>query len=128
MDAPDTANTALFTDDGLVGGRCGACTRAHFPQAEWCPWCGAQDVDTTALSTSGTLWAWTAVLAPPPGYDGGAPYGFGVVELPDDGLRVVARLTEPDPARLGLGQPVAFRTVMLEDGTTTWAFAPAGER
>jgi uncharacterized protein len=116
---------ALFSEDGLVGGRCGPCGRAHFPLAEWCPWCGAEDVDRVGLSTSGTLWAWTAVVAPPPGYDGGVPYGFGVVELPADGLRVVTRLTEPDPSRLALGQPLRLRTVALDDGTTTWAFGPA---
>ena len=35
--------------------------------------------------------------APPPGYLGEVPFGFGVVEL-DEGLRVLGRLTESDPA------------------------------
>jgi uncharacterized OB-fold protein len=80
-------------------------------------------VDEVTLSTSGTLWSWTAVLAPPPGYTGEVPYGFGVVELLADGLRVITRLTESDPSRLSLGQPVEYQTVDLPDGTTTWAFA-----
>lgn len=113
-----------MTDDGLVGGRCAACDRVHFPPTAWCPWCGGDEVGTTTLSATGTLWAWTAVLAPPPGYDGEVPYGFGVVELPADGLRIVTRLTEPDPTRLTLGQPVALTTVPLPDGTATWAFGP----
>lgn len=117
-----------ISDDGLVGGQCRSCHRRHFSPASWCPWCGADEVDTVALSTTGTLWAWTAVVAPPPGYDGEVPYGFGVVELPADGLRIVTRLTEPDPSRLTLGQPVELRTVTLGDGTTTWAFAPMDQR
>ena len=114
----------LFTEDGLVGGRCRSCERRHFPPSAWCPWCGGEEVDTITLSTSGTLWAWTAVLAPPPGSTGEVPYGFGVVELPADGLRVITRLTEPDPTRLTLGQPLEFRTIPLTDTQTTWAFAP----
>jgi hypothetical protein len=113
-----------ISDDGLVGGHCTTCRRRHFPPASWCPWCGAGEVDAVTLSTTGTLWAWTAVVAPPPGYDGEVPYGFGVVELPADGLRLVSRLTEPDPSRLSLVQPVHLCTVILPDGTTTWAFGP----
>ena len=120
-----TVGAPSFDEAGLVGGRCAACDRVHFPPAEWCPWCGAAGATAATLSTTGTLWAWTAVVAPPPGYDGDVPYGFGVVELPADGLRVITRLTESDPARLSLGQQVVFRTVPLADGTTTWAFGPA---
>ncbi|HUO48652.1 MAG TPA: OB-fold domain-containing protein, partial [Acidimicrobiales bacterium] len=56
-------------------------------------------------------------------------FGFGVVELPE-GVRVVTRLTEPDPGRLAAGQPMALVVVPLhtaDDGrtVTTFAFAPA---
>ena len=37
------------------------------------------------------------MTAPPPGYQGEVPYGIGVVELPE-GVRVITRLTESDPA------------------------------
>ena len=113
---------ALFTEDGLVGGACPACERRHFPLAAWCPWCGADDPTTVTLSTEGTVWSWTAVTAPPPGSVGDVPFGFGVVELPADGLRVVTRLLEADPAQLHEGRPVSFRTVDLDGGTRTWAF------
>ncbi len=116
--------SALFDDEGLVGGACAACARRHFPRARWCPWCGADDTSEVRLSTQGTLWAWTAVTAAPPGYDGEVPYGFGVVELPDDRLQVITRLTEPDPGQLSFGQAVAFTTVDVGDGSRTWAFAP----
>ena len=81
-----------------------------------------------ALSPEGELWAWTAVTAAPPGYQGEVPYGFGVVELPE-GLRIVARLTEADPGRLHAGQPMRLVVVPLhaqDDGqtVTTFAFAP----
>ena len=70
------------------------------------------------------MWAWTAVNAPPPGYEGEVPYGFGVVELPADGLRVVTRLTVADPSALAFGQPMRFSVVAVSEGTETWAFGP----
>lgn len=114
----------MFDDDGLIGGACAACERRHFPTSDWCPWCGAVGTEAVRLSTAGTLWAWTAVNAPPPGYTGEVPYGFGVVELPADGLRVVTRLTGADPARLEAGQAMRYVTVDVGDGFEIWAFAP----
>jgi uncharacterized OB-fold protein len=118
----------LFTDHRLVGGRCGDCGRHHFPAAAICPYCDAAEVTHVELSETGTLWGWTAVTAAPPGYGGEVPFGFGVVELPE-GLRVISRIEEADPARLAFGVPVRFALVPLhtdEDGTevVTYTFAP----
>jgi uncharacterized OB-fold protein len=120
----------LFTDEHLIGGRCGACSRHHFPAAAICPHCRSDEVARVALSDTGTLWGWTAVTAPPPGYHGDVPFGFGVVELPE-GLRVISRLEEADPARLSIGMPMQFATAPLhtdDDGTivVTYTFVPAG--
>jgi uncharacterized OB-fold protein len=114
----------LFTDAGLIGGECAACGRRHFPRAETCPWCASGETTQVTLATEGSLWAWTAVTAPPPGYEGDVPYGFGVVELAADGLQVVTRVTESDPARLTEGMPLRFTVVPLTAGTTTWAYEP----
>jgi uncharacterized OB-fold protein len=112
----------------LRGGTCRSCGRPHFPAGVACPWCSSADVEPVTLSDRGRLWAWTAVTAPPPGYEGEVPFGFGVVELPE-GLRVVTRLTEPDPARLTAGQPMRLVVVPLHtDGAgravVSYAFAP----
>jgi uncharacterized protein len=132
MSTPATrpVHGGLFTDDHLIGGRCAACGRHHFPAAAICPYCGSDDVSRVALSDTGTLWGWTAVTSPPPGYRGDVPFGFGVVEL-REGIRVIARVEEADPAQLSLGMPVRFATTPLhieDDGTTvvTYAFVPAG--
>jgi len=110
----------------LVGGRCATCGEHHFPLLATCPYCSSTDVAETALSPLGTLWGWTAVTAPPPGYRGEVPFGFGVVELPE-GLRVVTRLTEADPGKLRFGQKVRMELVPLhtdDEGRAvlTWAF------
>jgi uncharacterized OB-fold protein len=56
------------------------------------------------------------------------PFGVGVVELPE-GVRVITRLTESDPAALVEGQTMELRIVPLhrdEDGNdvVTYAYAP----
>ena len=60
-----------------------------------CPYTGAADVEPVEFSHAATLWGWTAVTAPPPGYEGDVPYGFGVVELVHEQLRLITRLTDP---------------------------------
>jgi uncharacterized OB-fold protein len=124
-------NPELFTDGdppALLGSRCRACGAFHFPRHDTCPYCAVADPEPTTLSSRGTLWAWTAVTAPPPGYLGETPYGMGVVELPE-GIRVITRLTESDPAALRAGHDMELRVVPLHvdaagDDVVTFAFAP----
>ena len=121
--APDLFELA---DDGgltLLGGYSPSSRLHHFPRLATCPYTGADDVEPARLPDRGTLWAWTAVTAAPPGYTGPVPYGFGVVELVHEQLRVITRLRESDPARLVFGQPVTLVADELPDGVVTWAFA-----
>jgi len=118
-------------DDGtlhLVGGYSPTSGRHHFPLLDACPYSGATDVERVLLSRDATLWAWTAVTAAPPGYRGEVPFGFGIVELTKERLRVVTRLTEADPAALAFGQPMHAVTDVLpgDDATDmlTWTFSP----
>ena len=124
---------ALFDEDdagnvALIGGRCGSCGRHHFPVSPACPYCRADAVTTVRLSDHGTVWGWTAVTAAPPGYEGPVPFGFGVVELPE-GVRVITRIEESDPARLEFGMPVKLSVAEVgtsDDGDTvvTYTFVP----
>jgi uncharacterized OB-fold protein len=129
--APRAISSGLFElhDDGtitLVGGYSPTSKRFHFPRLDSCPYSGADDVETVELTNDATLWLWTAVTAAPPGYLGPVPYGFGVVELVHEKLRVITRLTEPDPANLTFGQPMRLvaDTLPGEDAepVVTWAF------
>ncbi len=125
----------LFTLDGepsLLGSECGACHTLHFPRTDTCPYCGVDGPEPCSLPRTGTLWAWTAVTAPPPGYLGPVPYGFGIVELAGR-IRIVTRLTETDPGSLQLGQPMQLVLTPVSDPgdatTVSWAFAPGeGDR
>jgi uncharacterized OB-fold protein len=127
--APDLFE--LDADGGLtlLGGFSPSSGLQHFPRFAICPYTGADDVEPARLPDRGTLWAWTAVTAAPPGYTGPVPFGFGVVEL-TGGLRIVTRITEPDPAALTFAMPmrlVADPIAVDDDGTevVAWAFAPA---
>ncbi len=87
------------------------------------------------LPTTGTLVSWTTQGFPPAvdymGDPTGAsfvPFGVGLVQL-DDVVRVEARLTEDDPARLDFDMPVELRIVPFYtdadgDEILTFAFAP----
>ena len=120
------------TDDGprLRAASCDACARLHFPATESCPYCGGAACRERLVGADGTLFLHTAIASRPPGYRGVLPYGFGVIEL-SEGLRVVTRLTEADPARLRPGQAMRLVIEPLHDeegaSVVSYAYAPAGE-
>ena len=122
----------LFTDNespALLASRCTNCGNVLFPRVDSCTYCATEDPAPVELSRRGTLWAWTAVTAPPPGYQGEVPFGIGIVELPE-GIRVITRLTASDPSALHAGQAMEVRLVSLHsdaegNDVVTYAFAPA---
>jgi len=133
----------LFTwpseDPRLIGARCAECGLAAFPAGPdpfTCQRCGGTGFTQTLLPDRGTLWTFTTqdFRPPSPPYDGAdtaetfRPYALGYVELPGE-VMVEARLTEPDPARLAIGQPMRLAIVPYSvgaDGTEimTFAFTP----
>ena len=121
----------LFTDGdppALLASRCGTCGSVHFPRVDACTYSATERPEPLDLIGPGTLWAWTAVMASPPGYEGEVPFGMGVVELPE-GVRVITRLTESDPGAFEPGRAMELRVVPLHrdaDGNdvVTYAFAP----
>ena len=122
----------------LIGAKCAKCAAVTFPLGPSCPRCGTPDPERHLLPRRGTLWTWTTQdFLPKEPYAGGEtletfrPYGVGLVQLGDE-VRVEARLTEADPAKLDFGMEVELAIVPFrvdEDGTEvmTYAFAPVGE-
>ena len=112
----------------LIGSECRRCGVVAFPRLDSCAACTSSEVRERRLARRGTLWTWTIQCFPPksPPYAGAAedfePFGVGYVELPGE-VRVEARLTEADPARLRIGMPM--EVVELRRGDrVTYAFAP----
>lgn len=119
----------------LIGSRCTACGVVTFPRQASCPRCASLAVEERLLARRGTLWSWTiqcfAPKAPPyVAVDPEAfePYGVGYVELPGE-VRVEARLTESDPARLAIGMPMELVLVPAPGAgdVMTFAFRPVIE-
>ncbi len=112
----------------LLGSRCTDCRQLHFPATDSCPYCSAGGCARVELGNRGSLYVYTVVEKPPPGYRGKAPYGFGVVELPE-GIRIVSRLTENAIDRLQCGMPMrlVLEEIFVDDtgaAVIGWAFAP----
>lgn len=126
----------LFTIAGasprLIGSECAECGVVTFPKQASCPKCTSGEVGERLLAPRGTLWSWTIQGFPPksPPYAGDPdtfePFGVGYVELPGE-VRVEARLTEADPARLLIGMPMELTLIPAPGGGTTYAFAPVRE-
>jgi uncharacterized protein len=118
----------------LIGSQCRRCGVVAFPRQSSCAACTSSDVQERRLARRGTLWTWTIQCFPPksPPYGGAAddfePFGVGYVELPGE-VRVEARLTEADPARLHIGMPMELTLIPTPGGTgaVTYAFRPVEE-
>lgn len=120
----------------LIGSECTACGLVSFPSASDCVRCASDESKIRLLADRGTLWTYTTqnFRPPSPPYDGPEtfePYAVGYVELAGE-LLVEARLTEPDPEKLRIGQDMLLTLVpyaVRDDGTEvmTFAFAPVEE-
>ena len=110
----------------LIGSRCRDCRIVTFPAQPSCPACTSVAVEEHLLGRTGTLYTWTVQnVRPKPPYAGPdefEPYGVGYIELPGE-VRVEARLTTADPARLRIGMPMELVVVPFGD-RVTYAFAP----
>jgi uncharacterized protein len=130
----------LFTwpsaEPRLLGSRCVGCNNHMFPMQSGCPRCAGSETEKIELDRRGTLWTWTIQGFPPkaPPYMGEVDpkkfvaFGVGYVELPNQ-VKVEARLTESDPAKLKIGMEMELCLVPLttnEKGeeVVTFAFRP----
>ena len=119
----------------LLGSRCTACGYHAFPSIASCARCGGTTTEIVELPRRGKLWAFTVQrFMPKTPYLSSETtatfrqYGVGYVELPG-ALRVEARLTENDPAKLAVDQEMELVVYVHRtdpDGTEVmnYAFSP----
>jgi uncharacterized protein len=110
----------------LIGSRCDDCAATTWPRQDRCPRCSGPNMSEVRLPRRGTLVAWTTQgFVPKLPYAGGetaetfTPFGVGLIQLGDE-VRVEARLTEDDPAKLRTGMEVELVFVPFyrdQDGT-----------
>ncbi len=95
----------------LKGSRCKLCREVTLGENRNCPNCGANDLESIALSEEGELWTYAVVRHKPPGdYRGPDPFRpfcIGLVELPD-GLRVLSPI-EGEISAMKIGTRLGLR-------------------
>ena len=96
--------------------RCTECGVVVFGPATFCQSCSSPRLEQIELSTEGTLYSYTIVRVPPPGWPGPVPYVLGEVELPE-GPHVLAEVIEcaHDALAVGMSMVLALRLVTMPD-------------
>lgn len=100
----------------LLGQRCRQCQVCVFGPAVFCQACSSGDLEPVQLSRQGTLYSFTVVRVPPPGWPGKVPYILGEVELPE-GPHVLAEIidSEPDGLEIGMSMELALEWVSVAE-------------
>ena len=113
-------NCLRLTDESgeqgvLLGMRCARCRVCVFGPATFCQSCTEAELEPIELSPKGTLFSYTIVRVPPPGWPGPVPYALGEVELPE-GPHVLAEVVDcaHDDLRVGMAVELALRVVAME--------------
>lgn len=68
------------------GLECAGCQQKSFPQREFCPLCGSDDVTAITFAPGGRVVSWTVVHQAPPHLP--TPYTLATVDL-EDGVRLL---------------------------------------
>ena len=126
----------LFTyppdEPRIIGGRCKSCGTVFFPKGRPVhrPGCREREVEEILLSKKGKLTSYSWHHYQPPRFrmEPFAPYGIGLVDLPE-GIRVVGVLTgmKEEEAKIGMEvEMVAEGLYTDEEGNErlTWKFKP----
>lgn len=113
----------------LVAGRCVGCGHLHFPPRPTCLSCGHPAFDPEPLSGKGEVHAATVIAR------GSAPaefreqqdvmgeYAVALVQL-QEGPRIVAQMTDCDPAEAAIGTPVeaTLRRIYRQEGVVRYGY------
>jgi uncharacterized OB-fold protein len=106
----------LANDQGpaLLANRCMNCGKAFFPRRPLCPYCFEKGkMEEIRLDRRGIIYASTVVRIPSPvGIK--APYAYGYVDIPANGVRVFALFTGDDPHSFTPGREVELVLEPLE--------------
>lgn len=83
-------------------------------------------MENILLSRRGKLYTYTVVRYPPPDYKGSAPYGVGIIELPE-GIKINSVLTEYENLKIGMEMELVIEKLHEDekgDKVMTYKFKP----
>jgi hypothetical protein len=89
----------------LQGNRCEKCQTVTFPPKPVCPKCGGRDFTPCFLSGKGHVYSHATVYQTSDAFADYVPYVVAIVET-EEGVRLVAQLTDVDPEEVFIGMPV----------------------
>jgi uncharacterized OB-fold protein len=110
----------------LVGNRCRACDRMHFPRHAWCAKCCSGDMEDVALAERGRIGSFSWVDRQPADAFIRAPYMQAEVEYPEgvSAFSVIEAL--PGELKTGMAAEVVLRTYDTPQGPRqAFVFRPA---
>ena len=128
LPAPDAVSAPYWeaaADGRLLFQRCTACGNRQFYPRAMCTAC-AGDPEWVEASGRGTVHTFTVIRqnwSEP--FRSQLPYVVAMVDL-DEGVRMMAGLTDCDPAEVRIGMAVEAYTVRVEDGLGIPFFRPTG--
>jgi uncharacterized OB-fold protein len=105
---PDAVTQPFW--DGVAEGvlrlqRCRQCGRHVFYPRAVCPHCASADLEWVESGGAGRVHSFTVVHRAPAEYRDEVPYAVALVDL-DEGVRMMARLVDVEPAAVTVGLPV----------------------
>jgi uncharacterized OB-fold protein len=120
VDRPFRADLLTLDPPRLQGSHCTHCATTVFPPRDFCPGCRSVDrLDRVVLRDEGRICSFTVVRRAPIGID--VPYVLAQIDLPVDGVRLMARVVGAEPQDVVLDMPVRLETCSFgtaEDGAT----------
>ena len=96
---------------------CTKCQAKHFPPRKRCNQCGATELKTVRLARRGRVAAVTSIHQPACGFPKGSQMMAAIVDL-DDGVRLIAQLTdvEPEETSVGMAVEMVVRRLRTDNG------------
>jgi uncharacterized protein len=127
VETPDQTRLSRFYDrlrEGrLSTTRCPHDRDVHWPPRVACPRCHQEDLEWIDLPESGTIFAFSAVLAGAPlSMEADVPYAVGLVDLDGVDLRLFGRIEGKSWTDLVIGERVAVEPYEVGDGRVFYRF------
>lgn len=97
----------------LEGVQCKTCGKFYFPSRSLCPECRRDGkLEMYRFSGKGTIYSYTAVHAPPQGFELHSPYTMAIIEL-DEGPKLTAQIVDckKDDIKIGSKVETVFRRI-----------------
>jgi uncharacterized OB-fold protein len=104
---------------------CNSCGKFWYFPSPICPHCGSLEFTWKPVSGKATVYSFTWVHRPAPGFEDLVPYAYALVEL-DEGPIMATNIVDTTPEQLKIGQRVEVKYADMNDEITLPLFRPTG--